>query len=106
MGIIGKTDKIQVNVQIIKDKTGIKTLKIRKDVGRNPRSRTMEKNLKMIFSRNTIKMVGLDNSKNPTKFGVTLEEKIRTIISTHLQIISNSPGSKRIKINSRCLLVP
>ena len=106
MGIIGKTDKIQVNVQITKDKTGIKTLKIRKDVGRNPRSRTMEKNLKMIFSRNTIKMVGLDNSKNPTKFGVTLEEKIRTIISIHLRITSNRTGSQRNKIKGKCSLAP
>ena len=106
MVILGKMAKTRVHDKTSRDKTEIKPLKIRKGVGRNLRSRMMEKNLRMNLHRNTMKMVGPDNSQNLTKFAVTLEEKIRTIISIHLRITSNRTGSQRNKIKGKCSLAP
>ena len=109
MAIIGSMAKTRVHTKTTKDRTEIKTPKIRKDVGRNLRSSGMVKNLRMNFQHNTIKMVGPENSQNITKLEVTLEEKIKTIISILLRTTSNNSnrtGIKMDRINSKCTLVP
>ena len=105
MAIIVRMAKTRVHTKTTKDRTETKRPKIRKDVGRNLRSKGMVKNLRMNFQHNTIKMVGPENSQNITKLEVTLEEKIKTIISILLRTTSNRTGIKTDRINSQCTLV-
>ena len=125
MVIMARMARTQVHTKTTKEKTEIKTLKIRKDVGTNLIRSRMVKNLRMILHPNKSKMVGPENSQILTKFEVTLEDKIKVIISillrttrttillrtTRITILlrttSNRTRGQKSKINSqKCTLVP